>query len=344
MKHGSPVDPGWTSIVAGAALGAIAMYAFDPDKGRRRRALARDKAVSVLLDTRHAAGATRRDVAHRLEGLRARALRLWTRQPTTDDLQLIERVRARMGRMVSHPHAIQVGAFGARVTLSGPILAHEAAPLLAAVRTVWGVRSVEDLLVVHDHPESVPSLQGGIDPFAAARSLAAGAARGGAVLWRAHGALRVAPAHRRRRRDCMHRRRSCGARRDEPVARAACEDGFAKQCAGAGSRQRRSDDRCCRRDLQQRRAVGRSRYSPHRPALNAPRCANARPRPPLPLRATSQRLASAGQYFVPAWLTWIALSTEATPSVLFAISAAFAASSWDFAVPVSLTTPLSVST
>ena len=166
MKHGSPVDPGWTSIVAGAALGAIAMYAFDPDKGRRRRALARDKAVSVLLDTRHAAGATRRDVAHRLEGLRARALRLWTRQPTTDDLQLIERVRARMGRMVSHPHAIQVGAFGARVTLSGPILAHEAAPLLATVRTVWGVRSVEDLLVVHDHPESVPSLQGGIDPFA----------------------------------------------------------------------------------------------------------------------------------------------------------------------------------
>ena len=166
MKHGSPVDPGWTSIVAGAALGAIAMYAFDPDKGRRRRALARDKAVSVLLDTRHAAGATRRDVAHRLEGLRARALRLFTLQPTTDDLQLIERVRARMGRMVSHPHAIQVGAFGARVTLSGPILAHEAAPLLAAVRTVWGVRSVEDLLVVHDHPESVPSLQGGIDPFA----------------------------------------------------------------------------------------------------------------------------------------------------------------------------------
>jgi hypothetical protein len=166
MKHGSPVDPGWTSIVASAALGAIAMYAFDPDKGRRRRALTRDKVVSVLVDTRHAAGATRRDVAHRLEGLRARALRLWTRQPTTDDLQLIERVRARMGRMVSHPHAIQVGALGARVTLSGPILGHEAAPLLAAVRTVWGVRSVEDLLVVHDHPESVPSLQGGTDPLA----------------------------------------------------------------------------------------------------------------------------------------------------------------------------------
>src|SRR6476660_7871112 len=108
MAHDTRITSGLTSIVASVALGAIAMYAFDPDKGRRRRALARDKAVSVLLDTRHAAGATRRDVTHRLLGLRARALRLWTRQPTTDDLQLIERVRARMGRMVSHPHAIQV--------------------------------------------------------------------------------------------------------------------------------------------------------------------------------------------------------------------------------------------
>jgi len=168
MAHDTRITSGLTSIVASVALGAIAMYAFDPDKGRRRRALARDKAVSVLLDTRHAAGATRRDVTHRLLGLRARAKRLLRRQPTTDDLQLIERVRARMGRLVSHPHAIQVGALGGRVTLSGPILAHEATPLLAAVGTVWGVGSVENLLVVHDHPESIPSLQGGVDPLASA--------------------------------------------------------------------------------------------------------------------------------------------------------------------------------
>jgi hypothetical protein len=167
MAHDTRITSGWTSIVASVAIGAIAMYAFDPDKGRRRRALARDRAVSVLLDTRHAAGATRRDVEHRLEGLRARAKRLWRRQPTTDDLQLIERVRARMGRLVSHPHAIQVGALAGRVTLSGPILAHEAGPLLAAIRTVWGVGSVENLLVLHAHPESIPSLQGGSDALSA---------------------------------------------------------------------------------------------------------------------------------------------------------------------------------
>ena len=157
---------GLASIIGSVALGAVAMYAFDPDKGRRRRALARDKAYSLLLDTRHAAGATRRDVAHRLDGLQARARRLWNAQPTADDLQLIERVRARMGRMVAHPHALQVGALSGRVTLSGPVLAHEKSSLLTAVRGVWGVNGVEDLLVVHDHPESIPSLQGGIDPLA----------------------------------------------------------------------------------------------------------------------------------------------------------------------------------
>jgi hypothetical protein len=157
---------GLASIIGSVALGAVAMYAFDPDKGRRRRALARDKAYSLMLDTRHAAGATRRDVAHRLDGLQARVRRLWTTRPTADDLQLIERVRARMGRMVSHPHALQ----------------------LAAVRTVWGVHGVEDLLVVHDHPESIPSLQGGSDPFAAhphehwAPALRATALSGGVLI------------------------------------------------------------------------------------------------------------------------------------------------------------------
>ena len=164
MTHDVRMERGFAGIVASVALGAIAMYAFDPDKGRRRRALARDKAVSVLLDTRHAAGATRRDVTHRLEGLRARARRLWRQRLTTDDLQLIERVRARMGRLVMHPHAIQVGANKGRVTLSGPILAREVAPLLASIRTVWGVESVENELVTHTHPESIPSLQGGVEP------------------------------------------------------------------------------------------------------------------------------------------------------------------------------------
>jgi hypothetical protein len=69
-----------------------------------------------------------------------------------------------MGRLVSHPHAIQVGAYRGKVTLSGPILAREAGPLLDTLRGVWGVAEIEDRLVAHEHPDRVPSLQGGIEP------------------------------------------------------------------------------------------------------------------------------------------------------------------------------------
>jgi hypothetical protein len=159
--EGSGAPRGAATFVGAAALGMAAMYMLDPDKGRRRRALVGDKAYALVSDTRHAVGAATRDVAHRIEGLRARARRVLTDTPVPDDLQLIERVRARMGRLVSHPHAIQVGANNGRVTLSGPILEHEVGRLLDAIRTVWGVCDVVDRLVVYDSPESISSLQGG---------------------------------------------------------------------------------------------------------------------------------------------------------------------------------------
>ena len=164
MNDEREVQRTWTTTLGALALGAALMYTLDPDKGRRRRAVARDKAYSILLDAREAAGVTRRDIAHRLDGLRARFDRLVRRRPAPDDLQLIERVRARMGRLVSHPHAIQVGAYRGKVTLSGPILAREAGPLLETLRGVWGVAEIEDRLVAHEHPDRVPSLQGGIEP------------------------------------------------------------------------------------------------------------------------------------------------------------------------------------
>lgn len=153
----------WTKVLGGAAVGAAAMYVLDPDKGKRRRALVRDKTRGLVADTRDAFGVAARDATHRIEGMRARARRLLTNAPVPDDLQLIERVRARMGRLVSHPHAIQVGANNGRVTLSGPVLRHEVPRLLDAIRSVWGVSEVEDRLVAHEHADAISSLQGGVD-------------------------------------------------------------------------------------------------------------------------------------------------------------------------------------
>jgi hypothetical protein len=149
------------SMIAAAALGAAAMYLLDPDKGRRRRAIGRDRVRALAGDIGDFIGKAMRDAAGRLQGLKAEAIAQLRRDRVPDDLMLIERVRARMGRIVSHPHAIQIGANQGRIMLSGPILAGEIGPLLDAARLGRGVRGVEDELVVHDHPEAVPSLQGG---------------------------------------------------------------------------------------------------------------------------------------------------------------------------------------
>jgi len=147
-------------FMGAAALGAAAMYILDPDRGRRRRAVLRDKFKRSIGDAGDLARVSARDAGHRVQGIGAIVRRLFAPAAPTDDLVLIERVRARMGRVVSHPHAIQIGARAGRVVLSGPILASEAQRLVRAVRSVWGVIDVDDQLVVHERPESIPSLQG----------------------------------------------------------------------------------------------------------------------------------------------------------------------------------------
>src|SRR6266508_6658571 len=95
----------WTTMVSSAVLGAAAMYILDPDKGRRRRAVGRDKARSFIANAGYVIGIAAHDAAYRIYGFGARARRLFRRGGTPDDLLLIERVRATMGRVVSHPHA-----------------------------------------------------------------------------------------------------------------------------------------------------------------------------------------------------------------------------------------------
>jgi len=153
-------DSGLATLIVGALMGAAAMYLLDPDKGKRRRAVARDKLRSLGAQYADFAGKARRDFSHRLQGVRAQVRRPLRDDAPPDDLVLIERALSKMGRAVSHPHAIQIGANGGRLTLSGPILADEVDALLRAIRAVPGVASVDNHLDVHEHAESVPSLQG----------------------------------------------------------------------------------------------------------------------------------------------------------------------------------------
>lgn len=61
-------------LLGGATLGAGLMYILDPEGGRRRRALARDKAVHLSKTGGQALGKTSRDLLNRGKGVAARTL------------------------------------------------------------------------------------------------------------------------------------------------------------------------------------------------------------------------------------------------------------------------------
>ena len=141
-------------------MGVALMYFLDPNSGRRRRARTRDKAVHAARVVSEGAKVTARDTVHRAQGAWAEARRLFSPEEVDDDV-LVDRVRAELGRVVSHPHAIEAAANGGHLTLIGPILSYEVRPLLRAVRRVPGVRAVSDQLTVYSEPGNLPALQGG---------------------------------------------------------------------------------------------------------------------------------------------------------------------------------------
>ena len=150
-----------TLLAGGIGLGAALMYILDPDRGRRRRALARDQFVSAGRRLPDAVGATARDLSNRTRGIAAEVGSMLSSEEEVSDEVLVARVRSKLGRVVSHPHAVGVTVEQGRVTLSGPILADEVDDLLSCVSRVRGVADVENRLEVHEEAGNVSALQGG---------------------------------------------------------------------------------------------------------------------------------------------------------------------------------------
>jgi osmotically-inducible protein OsmY len=133
------------TMLTGLGLGVGLMYFLDPERGRRRRALIRDKVAHAAHAGNDAIGAFGRDISHRLAGVRARASGAFHGGPV-DDSVLVERVRSRMGRVVSHPQAIEVDAADGCVRLRGSILQSELPGLMQTIARVRGVRSIDNNL------------------------------------------------------------------------------------------------------------------------------------------------------------------------------------------------------
>lgn len=148
------------SMIIGGLLGAAAMYMLDPRMGNRRRALLRDQLVKARNEATEAAQDTAEQLQDRAQGAAATARRTFDQQPVSD-ATLVARIRSELGRVSTHPGAIEVTAANAMVVLSGHVLASEVERIMSAVRSVPGVKSAENRLMVHQTAESIPALQGG---------------------------------------------------------------------------------------------------------------------------------------------------------------------------------------
>jgi hypothetical protein len=148
-------------LLGGMALGASLMYLLDPVRGARRRALLRDGGRRRVRQAGAGIAGVAGDVGRRSRGAVAELLSRYRAEEVVGDDLLEARVRARLGRLVSHPGSIEVVVHGGRVTLVGPVLAEEVAPLLDGVRRVRGVEAVIDELEAHRSGAHVPGLQGG---------------------------------------------------------------------------------------------------------------------------------------------------------------------------------------
>lgn len=141
-------------LLGGLGLGAALMYVLDPERGKRRRAIVRDKAMAGAHKAGERLSARSRDVANRARGVAAEVKSL-TKTEEPGDRVLEERVRAELGRVVTRPASIEVAAVAGTVLLSGAVVTNEVDDLLSAVRGVAGVEDVENRLEVYETAEEV---------------------------------------------------------------------------------------------------------------------------------------------------------------------------------------------
>jgi uncharacterized membrane protein len=143
------------AAAAGTGAGAGLMYLLDPDRGRRRRALARDQIVHYLHETADATGTAARDLRHRGVGLVAKSRRRLQPGPPGGEA-LADRVRARLADATRYPGAIGVQVRDGIVTLAGPVLRQEADQVRRVVADLPGVTGVEDRLEIKEQASDLP--------------------------------------------------------------------------------------------------------------------------------------------------------------------------------------------
>ncbi len=148
------------NLITGAAIGSGLMFLLDPQAGRRRRALVRDKTVRWSRVTGSAVGTGWRRMEGTSRGIAATVRHLRSGDEEVDDATLEARLRTCIGRHSSHPAAIDVTVVNGCATLSGKVLAREVTEVLSCASEVRGVRAVDNKLEGYEETGNVPELQG----------------------------------------------------------------------------------------------------------------------------------------------------------------------------------------
>jgi hypothetical protein len=146
------------SAGVGAGLGAGLMYLLDPQGGRGRRAVARDKSVSALKNGGKAAAKTSRHLGNKTKGLVSQAgskLRRGERDLSNNSKALLKQIRRQVRRAASHPLAVEVVVQEGNVILHGLVLASEVEGLLAAIQAIEGIAAIENQLEIHESAEDL---------------------------------------------------------------------------------------------------------------------------------------------------------------------------------------------
>jgi len=164
--RGTPHVVGWTSASVGILFaGAGLMYLLDPDRGAARRSQVCDQLSGTLSRMGNFFRKSGRDLANRVTGTETqdgnRSSSPRNAQEDSDGERLLQRIRADLGRVLSFPAQVQLmcDANGA-VTLYGRVPAAESERLLSAVRSVPGVRQVNNRTETYSSTEVGNPLSG----------------------------------------------------------------------------------------------------------------------------------------------------------------------------------------
>ena len=136
-------------------LGALIAYFFDPENGRRRRALARDRVPALFRRGSERVEMAAREVTSEAKATKAKvAHRKEAEKPQPDDVTLARKVETEIFRDVEVPKGkINVNAENGKVVLRGevekPALIKD---LEKRTKKVQGVQEVENLLHLQGTP------------------------------------------------------------------------------------------------------------------------------------------------------------------------------------------------